>query len=154
MQTHVQEKQGQDNMNIRDYKDKYVFLKDIYNNIKKDIKVKGTRRKRQLSYTEYRKIVSSYFDEIISSVARERDKCRLPNKLGTLYVKKCRNKRPFHIRVDIAESERQGEVVKYKVPILDAYYNKLVWLRPKKLKKCKVLPLYKFKKVIKEVKEY
>tara|TARA_R100001443_G_scaffold13439_2_gene23433 strand:+ start:171 stop:596 length:426 start_codon:yes stop_codon:yes gene_type:complete len=141
-------------MNIRDYKEKYTFLKDIYNTIKKEIKVKGTKRQRQLSYTEYRNIVSSYFDIMIDRVANERDKFKLPNRLGTLYVKKCKNKRPFHIRVDIAESERMGEVVKYKVPILNAYYNKLVWLRPRKLKKCKVLPLYKFKKVIKEVKEY
>ena len=54
-------------------------------------------------------------------------------------MKKCKNKRPFHIRVDIAESERTGEVVKYKVPILENYYNKLVWLRPDRFKKCKIL---------------
>ena len=71
-----------------------------------------------------------------------------------VFLKKCKNKRPFHIRVYIAESERTGEVVKYKVPILDDYYNKLVWLRPKKFKKCKVLPLRRFKTVINETKEY
>jgi|TARA_R100000084_G_C4654329_1_gene151836 hypothetical protein len=141
-------------MNIRDFKEKYTFLKDIYNNIKKSIKVKGSRRSRQLSYTEYRKVVSKYFDILIENVARDREKLRLPKKFGTVYVKKCKNKRPFHIRVDIAETERTGEIVKYKVPILDNYYNKLVWLRPKKFKKCKVLPLYRFKQVIKEVKEY
>ena len=45
-------------MNIRSYKNKYVLLKDIFNVIKKDIKIKGTTKKRQLSYTEYRGIVS------------------------------------------------------------------------------------------------
>ena len=141
-------------MNIRDFKNKYVFLKDVFNKIKKGIKIKGGKRDRQLSYTEYRNIVKTYFDIIIEDVAINRDRSRLPSRFGTIYVKKCKNKRPFHIRVDIAESEKRGEVVKYKVPILENYYNKLVWLRPKKFKKCKVLPLSKFKKVIKEIKEY
>ena len=141
-------------MNIRNFKDKYVFLKDIFNNIKKIIKVKGRARERQLSYKEYRDIVSKYFDVVIEDVAGNREKTRLPNRFGTVYVKKCKNKRPFHIRLDIVESERTGEIVKYKVPILDNYYNKLVWMRPSRFKKCKILPLTKFKKVIKEVKEY
>lgn len=141
-------------MDIRKFKDKYVFLKDVFSKIKKSIKVKGTIRDRQLSYTEYRSIVSKFFDVMIDEVASNREKARLPHRFGTIYVKKCKNKRPFHIRLDIAESERTGEVVKYKVPILENYYNKLVWLRPSKFKKCKVLPLSKFKKVIKEVKEY
>ena len=141
-------------MNIRNFKDKYVFLKDVFNNIKKNIKVKGKARERQLSYKEYRDIVSKYFDVIIEEVAGNREKTKLPNRFGTVYVKKCKNKRPFHIRLDIAETERTGEVVKYKVPILDNYYNKLVWMRPSRFKKCKILPLTKFKKVIKEVKEY
>ena len=141
-------------MNIRDFKDKYVFLKDVFNNIKKNIKVRGDKRDRQLNYTEYRNIVSGYFNILIEDVAVNRDKVKLPSRFGTVYVKKCKNKRPFHIRVDIAESEKRGEVVKYKVPILDNYYNKLVWLRPKKFKKCKVLPLSRFKSVIKEIKEY
>ena len=141
-------------MNIRDFKDKYVFLKDVFNDIKKNIKVKGSKRNRQLSYKEYRDIVSKYFDILINDVAVEREKSKLPVKFGTVYVKTCKNRRPFHIRVDIVESEKKGEVVKYKVPILNNYYNKLVWLRPKKFKKCKVLPLYRFKKVIKEIKEY
>ena len=141
-------------MNIRDFKDKYVFLKDVFNNIKKNIKVRGDKRDRQLNYTEYRNIVSGYFNILIEDVAVNRDKVKLPSRFGTVYVKKCKNKRPFHIRVDIAESEKRGEVVKYKVPILDNYYNKLVWLRPKKFKKCKVLPLSRFKSIIKEIKEY
>ena len=88
-------------MNIRDFKDKYVFLKDVFNNIKKNIKVKGGKRDRQLSYTEYRNIVSNYFDILIEDVAVGRDKVKLPSRFGTVYVKKCKNKSPFHIRVDI-----------------------------------------------------
>ena len=146
--------QEQGNMEIRKFKDKYVFLKDVFENIRRDIKIKGTTKDRQLSYTEYRAIVSNFFDVLIEDVARNRDKARLPNRFGTVYVKKCKNKRAFHIRLDIVESERTGELVKYKVPILNDYYNKLVWLRPSRFKECKVLPLSRFKKVIKEVKEY
>ena len=149
-----QEEQEQDSMELRKYKDKYVLLKDVFNNIKKEIKVKGTRKDRQLSYTEYRGIISKFFDVLIEDVARNRDKVRLPNRFGTVYMKKCKNKRAFNIRLDIVESEKTGELVKYKVPILDDYYNKLVWLRPGKFKKCKVLPLSRFKKVIKEIREY
>ena len=141
-------------MNIRDFKDKYVFLKDVFNKIKKSLKVRGSKRDRQLNYKEYRDIISKYFDILIEDVAVNRDKAKLPSRFGTVYVKKCKNKRAFHIRLDIAESEKTGELVKYKVPILDDYYNKLVWLRPGKFKKCKVLPLSRFKKVIKEIREY
>ena len=148
------EEQEQGNMEIRKFKDKYVFLKDVFENIRRDIKIKGTTKDRQLSYTEYRAIVSRFFDVLIEDVARNRDKVRLPNRFGTVYMKKCKNKRAFHIRLDIVESEKTGELVKYKVPILDDYYNKLVWLRPGKFKKCKVLPLSRFKKVIKEIREY
>ena len=148
------EEQEQGNMEIRKYKNKYVLLKDVFENIRRDIKIKGTTKDRQLSYTEYRAIVSSFFDTLIEDVAKNRDKARLPNRFGTVYVKKCKNKRAFHIRLDIVESERTGELVKYKVPILNDYYNKLVWLRPSRFKQCKVLPLSRFKKVIKEVNEY
>ena len=141
-------------MNIREFKKKYTFLKDVYNKIRGEIKVKGTTKKRQLSYTEYRKIISKFFDILIEDVALKRDKSRLPYKFGTVYIKKCKNKRPFHIRLDIVESERTGKIVKYKVPILDDYYNKLVWLKPSRFRKCKILPLSRFKKVIKQVKEY
>ena len=141
-------------MELRKYKDKYVLLKDVFKSIRKSIKVKGVKKNRQLSYTEYRGIVSEFFDTLIDEVARNRNKARLPNRFGTVYIKKCKNKRAFHIRLDIAESEKRGEVVKYKVPILNDYYNKLVWLRPGKFKKCKILPLSRFKNVIKEIREY
>ena len=40
-------------------------------------------------------------------------------------VKKCKNKRPFHIRVDIAESERRGEVIYYKISRINFLKNKV-----------------------------
>ena len=72
------EEQDQGNMEIRKYKDKYVLLKDVFENIRRDIKIKGTTKDRQLSYTEYRAIVSSFFDTLIEDVAKNRDKAVLP----------------------------------------------------------------------------
>lgn len=71
-----------------------------------------------------------------------------------MYIKKEVHKRPFHIQIDIQESEKKGELVKYKVPIVDDFYNKLVWERPTTYKRYKILPLNKFKKLINKVKEY
>ena len=54
----------------------------------------------------------------------------------------------------INESEKKGEIVKYKVPILNDYYNKLVWERASQYKRYKILPLKRFKELINTVKEY
>ena len=64
------------------------------------------------------------------------------------------HKRPFHLRVDIKESDKLGKIIKYKVPILDDYYNKLIWIRPFRFCKCKMIPLSRFKRIINKVKEY
>jgi hypothetical protein len=136
------------------YKKNYTFLKEVFNKVKGNIKIKGKRRERQLSYKEYRDIISKYFDYLIEEVAINRNKVKLPNKFGSIYVKKCEQKRAFHIRVDVSKTIETGEVVRYKVPIMEDYYNKLVWNRPSKFRKCKILPLTKFKEVINTVKEY
>ena len=136
------------------FKDKYVFLRDVFDKVRGTIKVRGGRRERQISYKEYRDIISKYFDCLIEEVAENRDSMKLPFKFGYTYIKKCQHKRAFHIRVDIKETVKTGNVVRYKVPILDDYYNKLIWARPFRFHKCKMLPLTKFKKVINKVKEY
>ena len=145
----------------REHKDKYISTRDIYKNIKKELRVntKWSRRKKEyrtkeLDYSTFYSIVKRFLEILIRDLTERFELIHLPENLGYLYIDKKEHKRPFHIRVDIAESEKRGEVVKYKVPILDNYYNKLVWLRPERFKKCKVLPLSKFKRVIKEVKEY
>jgi nucleoid DNA-binding protein len=136
------------------FKDKYFFLRDVYEKIKGAIKVKGKRRERQLSYKEYRDILSKYFDIVIKEVAENRDRVKLPAKFGSIYIKKCEHKRAFHIRVDSEETFKTGKVVRYKVPILDDYYNKLIWIRPFRFCKCKMIPLSRFKRIINKVKEY
>ena len=136
------------------FKDKYFFLRDIYDKIRETIKIKGSVRDRQLSYKEYRNIISKYFDVLIKEVAENRNRVQLPIKFGSIYIKKCEHRRAFHVRLDINETLKTGEVVKYKVPILDDYYNKLIWIRPFRFSRCKIVPLSRFKKIINRVKEY
>ena len=136
-------------LSLKKYKDKYIGLKEIYRTIRKQLIFKS-----QMSYSVYFKIIVSYMTELITDVAVEKEVFELPKSLGKLYIKKEKHKRPFHVRIDVNESERTGEIVKYKVPILTDYYNKLVWERPVKYKTYKVLPLRRFKVLINEVKEY
>ncbi len=136
------------------FKDKYFFLRDVYDKIKGTIKIKGAVRDRRISYREYRDIVSKYFDILIEEVAENRNRVQLPYKFGSVYIKKCKHRRAFHIRLDVNETAKRGEIVKYKVPILDDYYNKLVWIRPFRFCKCKMVPLSRFKNVINKIKEY
>lgn len=137
-------------LNLRKYKSKYVALKDVYNSIKSTLTINNKR----VSYSTYYKVITCFLRILMNQVAVEREKFTLPYSLGKVYIKKEQHKRPFHVRIDMQESEKQGQLVKYKVPILDDYYNKLVWERPTTYKRYKILPLNKFKKLINEVKDY
>jgi|TARA_R110000744_G_scaffold339895_1_gene445028 hypothetical protein len=136
-------------LQLKKYKSKYISLKEIYRTIRKDLIFK-----KQLSYSVYYKIITSYLTELINEVAINKEEFELPKLLGKLYIKKMSHKRPFHVQIDINESERTGVIVKRKIPILTDYYNKLVWERPVKYKTYKVLPLRRFKALINTVKEY
>lgn len=107
-----------------------------------------------MSYSVYFNIMTSFLSELIVEVAEEKEKVQLPRKMGSMYIKKELHKRPFHVQIDVNESEKTGKLVKYKVPILTDYYNKLVWERPARYKKYKILPLRRFKELINTVKEY
>ena len=137
-------------LNLKKYKDKYVSLKEIYRTIRKSLIFNN----RQMSYSSYFNIIVSFLDELIKQVAEEKEKVQLPKKMGSIYIKKEFHKRPFHVQIDVNESEKTGKLVKYKVPILTDYYNKLVWERPTTYKKYKILPLRRFKELINTVKEY
>ncbi len=137
-------------LSLKTYKDKYTNLKDIYKPIRNELKHKNKR----ITYSTYFKIITKYFEYFIEHIAEKKEKAEMPYKLGKVYIKKELHKRPFHVRIDINESEKQGKIIKYKVPILNDYYNKLVWERLTKYKKYKILPLRKFKRLIDKVKEY
>ena len=137
-------------LNLKKYKDKYVSLKEIYRTIRKLLIFNN----KQMTYSVYYNIIVDFFTELIKQVAVEKEQVRLPKKMGKIYIKKELHKRPFHIQIDINESEKTGQIVKYKIPILNDYYNKLVWERSSKYKRYKILPLNKFKRLINTIKEY
>jgi len=137
-------------LNLKKYKDKYVSLKEIYRTIRKGLIFNN----KQMTYSVYFNIMVSFLNEFIKQLAKEKEKVKLPKKMGSLFIKKELHKRPFHVQIDINESEKKGEVIKYKVPILNDYYNKLVWERASQYKRYKILPLKRFKELINTVKEY
>ena len=137
-------------LNLKKYKNKYVHLKDIYKQIKQNLRYNNKR----ITYSTYFKVITKYLEFFIEKIAVNRKSIELPWTLGKVYIKKEVHKRPFHVRIDINESEKKGEIVKYKIPILTDYYNKLVWERSTRHKKYKILPLRKFKKLINQVNEY
>jgi len=132
------------------YKNKYVSVKDIFNTIKSGIRVKSVRTSRMLTYTEYYAIVEAFLDEMIHVIAKEQEVFKMPLKLGQVYLKKMPHKRPFHVRIDYEASNQSGELILYKVPILDDEYTKVIWDRPYKFSKHKILPLKRFKEAIKK----
>ena len=137
-------------LNLKKYKDKYVSLKEIYRTIRKGLIFNN----KQMSYSVYFNIMVVFLNEFIKQLAKEKEKVKLPKKMGSLFIKEELHKRPFHVQIDINESEKKGEIVKYKVPILNDYYNKLVWERASQYKRYKILPLKRFKELINTVKEY
>tara|TARA_R100000329_G_scaffold143558_1_gene127669 strand:- start:5824 stop:6288 length:465 start_codon:yes stop_codon:yes gene_type:complete len=151
--------QTQQKLFSRKHRDKYETARDIYNNIKKAVLVKGEWlkgqkkfRKKQLDYKTYYSVIKKFFEILARDLVQKNELIHLPGDMGYLYLDKKQHKRAFHYRVDINESNNKGELVKYKVPILDDYYYKVVWKRPKKYSKCKIMPLGIFKEKIKKLK--
>ena len=151
--------QTQQRLFSRKHRDKYETARDIYNNIKKAVTVKGEWlkgqkkfREKQLDYKTYYSVIKRFFEILARDLVQKNDLIHLPGDMGYLYLDKKQHKRAFHYRVDINESNAKGELVKYKVPILDDYYYKVVWKRPKKYSKCKIMPLGIFKEEIKKLK--
>lgn len=130
------------------YRNKYTTLKDIYDSIKKEIRVSGTTKDRMLSYSEYYAILEAFLEEWTNVIANEQEVLKMPLNLGSMYLKRFPHKRPFHVRIDHAKSKAENKVVLYKVPILDDEYTKVMWDRPYKHSKYKVLPLTRFKALI------
>ena len=86
---------------------------------------------------------------VIDVVANKQEIYKMPLKLGSVYIKRLPHKRPFHVRLNVEESEKENKIVLYKVPILDEDYTKVVWDRPCKYRRYKILPLKRFKELIK-----
>ena len=123
------------------YKDKYILVKEIYRSIKDSFY-------KKISYSLFYNIVKRYFEIMIRDLVYRDRQVSLPNQMGYVYLDEKPHKRAFHIRTDMIASKNEGKLVKYKVPILDDFYKKIVWMRPNKYKNCKMLPLGYSKKII------
>ena len=123
------------------YKDKYTSIKDIYKHVKLILY-------KNINYSLYYNIVKRFFEILIRDVVERGHQVYLPNQMGYIYLDEKLHKRAFHIRVDNEATKKTGETVFFKVPILDDYYKKLVWVRPTKYRNCKVLPLGYSKRLI------
>tara|TARA_R110000824_G_scaffold14378_6_gene61215 strand:- start:5091 stop:5483 length:393 start_codon:yes stop_codon:yes gene_type:complete len=116
------------------YKDKYVLVKEIYRSIKDNFY-------KKISYSLFYNIIKKYFEIMIRDLVDRDREFSIPNQMGYVYLDEKPHKRAFHIRTDIIASKIKGRLVQYKVPILDDFYKKIVWMRPNKYKNCKMLPL-------------
>ena len=123
------------------YKDKYVLVKEIYRSIKDNFY-------KKISYSLFYNIVKKYFEIMIRDLVDRNREFSIPNQMGYVYLDEKPHKRAFHIRTDVILSKIKGKLVQYKVPILDDFYKKIVWVRPNKYKNCKMLPLGYSKKII------
>ena len=123
------------------YKHKYFSVRDIFKNIK-DLLYKN------ITYSLYYNIIKRFFQILVRDIAQRDRLVFLPNQMGYIYLDEKPHKRAFHIRTDIAASKEKGELVQYKIPILDDFYKKLVWVRPTKYRICKIMPLGYSKRII------
>tara|TARA_R110001632_G_C11249358_1_gene408660 strand:- start:364 stop:693 length:330 start_codon:yes stop_codon:yes gene_type:complete len=96
---------------------------------------------KNIDYSLYYNIIKRFFEILIRDVAERGRVVYLPNSMGYVYLDEKPHKRAFHIRVDNDATKEQGQTVYRKVPILDDFYKKLVWVRPTKYRNCKILPL-------------
>tara|TARA_R100000655_G_scaffold77245_5_gene116330 strand:- start:8291 stop:8725 length:435 start_codon:yes stop_codon:yes gene_type:complete len=137
------------------YKDKYVSIRDIYEDIKssfgKHILYCNKRKKkvnRSIDYQIYYSIIKRFFEILIRDVVERNRLVDLPSKMGYVCLEEKPHDRAFHVRVDNRVTKEKGKTVFYKVPILDDFYKTLVWVRPSKYGNCKILSLGYSKKLI------
>ena len=123
------------------YKDKYTSIRSIYKNIKVILY-------KNIDYSLYYNIIKRFFEILIRDVVERGHEVSLPNQMGYVYLDERPHKRAFHIRVDNEATKKAGETIFYKVPILDDFYKKLVWVRPTKYRNCKIMPLGYSRKII------
>tara|TARA_R110002012_G_scaffold97020_1_gene233396 strand:+ start:125 stop:517 length:393 start_codon:yes stop_codon:yes gene_type:complete len=123
------------------YRNKYITIKDIYKTVKSALY-------KNITYKTYYSIIKKFFEILVRDAAERDHKVYLPNYMGYVYVDERPHVRAFHVRVDNEATKKAGKIVKYRIPILDDYYKKLIWVRPSKYKNCKIMPLQYTKEII------
>ena len=137
------------------YKDKYISIRDIYKSIRKAFdkyflfcKIRKRYAFKSVDYGTYYNIIKRFFEILIRDIAQRDHQVYLPKGMGYVYLDEKPHKRAFHVRVDNEATKETGETVFYKVPILDDYYKKIIWMRSKKYRNCKIMPLGYSKRLI------
>ena len=137
------------------YKDKYVSIKDIYKSIRASFgkyflycKKRDRKLYKSVDYGIYYNIIKRFCEILIRDTAIRDRKVYLPNQMGYIYLGERPHKRAFHYRIDNEATKEAGQTVRYRVPILDDFYKKLVWVRPIKYRNCKIMPLGYSKRII------
>ena len=121
--------------------EKYKKLKEVYLELREEL---------DIDYKSYYAIIKRYLEILIRDVTKRQEIVYLPHRMGSIFIKRKKHKRAFHYRVNIHKTIEEGKVVVDKIPILDDYYYKVVWQRPKSCGKAKILPLRQFKNAINE----
>ena len=132
--------QTQTKLYDRKYRNKYRNVRDVYD-----------KTSKKVNYSRFYKILTEFLKIVFRDVVLRKELVHLPNKMGYIYLEKKKHKRAFHYRIDLNESNKKGEKVIYKVPILDDFYYKIIWVRPKKYSRCKIMPLKYVKNLIKSI---
>jgi len=137
------------------YKNKYIAIRDVYKSIRKTFdkyflfcKIRKRKVYKTVDYGIYYSIIRRFFEILIRDVVERNRQVYLPARMGHIYLDEKPHKRAFHIRVDNDATKEQGKTVFCKVPILDDYYKKLIWIRPPKYRNCKIMPLRYLKEII------
>ena len=103
---------------------------------------------KKIEYKLYYSIITKFFYILLRDISQRGREVQLPGTMGSVCLETVVQKRAFHYRVDNNATEKNKKTVFYKVPILNDYYTKLIWNRPKKYKTCKLIPLGYSKKII------
>ena len=137
------------------YKDKYVSIKDIYKSIRASFgkyflycKKRDRKLYKSVDYGIYYNIIKRFCEILIRDTSIRDRKVNLPNQMGYIYLGERPHKRAFHYRIDNEATKEAGQTVRYRVPILDDFYKKLIWVRPTKYRNCKIMPLGYSKRII------
>lgn len=131
----------------------YLTYKSIYKVLSKRVRLAASGRKKTkaIPYSLYFKIITKFFELLVRDLVLRGQRIYLPLGMGFLEVRKEEHRHAFHIRRDNAESKAQGRPVRYKVPILNDYYHKVIWSKQRKdVMGCKMAMAKNVKDLIKD----
>lgn len=104
----------------------YVLRKRVINDHKVNVKI-------PIGYIEFRDVIYAYFKIKLSELMRfgfEKD-IEVSLISGLFCLRKNLQTRSFHTIKDNEESAKQGKLVKKRIPVLDDYFARILWMNKK-----------------------